>query len=68
MSRRSKTLCKNVCKLVTSGNITNLKILAKRPLVHKMVIHFNMLGVCMKDRIKGNGKSRDIVTPERRSK
>ena len=66
--RGRETLCKYISKLITSSWITNLKIFAKLLLTHKMVIHLHMLGVSMEDGIRGNGKSRDIVTLEFESK
>ena len=66
--RGRKTLGENISKLVTSNNVANLEIPSKSPLTHKVVIHFNMFGFGMENRILSNGKGRHIVTPKLRRK
>lgn len=63
-TRRRETLSKNVCQLITSCNVTNLKVMIKNSFSNKVIIHFNMLGMGMKDKIGSNGKGRNVVTPK----
>ena len=63
-ARSRKTLGENICQLIIRGNILHFKVSTKYLLTNKMVIHLHMLCMSMKHRIGGNGKSRDIITPE----
>ena len=63
-TRRRKTLCKYVYQLITSCNVTHLKVTVKNPFVNRVVINLNTLGSRMKDKIGSNGKGRNVVTPK----
>ena len=60
---RRKAFGKNISQLVNSGDKFDLKIFAKDSFSDEVEVHFNMLCTSMKNRIRGNGEGRDIVTP-----
>lgn len=50
--------------MIVRRNKFNLKIMVKDSLMNKVVINLYVLGRSMKNRIGGNGESKDIVTPQ----
>ncbi|CAL5410767.1 unnamed protein product [Camellia sinensis] len=65
--RGGKRFSKQISKLIHGGDVIDVQLLGGNPFANIMIIHFNMLGSCMKDRIVGQGNSRHVVTPKSRS-
>lgn len=61
-----KALGEHVGELIISSYIFNLKVPTKHTILNEVVVHFNMLRPGMKDRIGGNCKSKNIMTPQLR--
>jgi hypothetical protein len=61
-----KTFGEYINHLVDCGDESNGGIFVEDLFPHKVVVHFNVLGASMIDRVRGKGKSTNIVTPDDR--
>ena len=53
-TRSGQAFSKDISKLITSGDVLDLKIFANNFLTNKMIINFYMLCTSMKNRIRGD--------------
>jgi len=60
----SVTLDEDICNLIVGVNVTNNHIFVNNLLSNKVIINFDMFGSRMKDKIRSQRHSTEIITPE----